>query len=333
MKILKNIFLMVFLVWGPAFTQDRIDVCTLTAEDQIEPDDDHPYINQASFIHYNKSNSLIYVVNKGDNNILVFDTDLNYIRTIGRFGQGPGEFQKISAISTSREGNLVVTDRGRIQILTKTGEYLGGFRVQLRVPAFPVCSCIDSKGRLFLPYVAGDSLISVYSLDGKLLTRFGKIYEITKKYTGHDSKADDNLVHLRIDSEDNIYVVFLNKPILRKYNSDLSLVYERDYSHLSAIKVKDRENQETWSEIKGRRGFYIFNEYFKAVCLNDDYLYIHVPAEKFPVFMIEKKTGNICKEFRFLGMDKKNYPIDNMCCADDKIITSSLGNLLIIINK
>lgn len=308
---------------------NKVVKITKIAEQVIEPDDNHQFLNNASFIQYDEINKLIYIVNKGDSNILVLNEDFDLVRKIGRFGQGPGEFQKISAISLTHEGNIVVTDRGRVQVLSNTGEYIGGFRVQLRSSVFPICSYMDSQKRILVPHFSNNNLISVYSLEGKFLQSFGKPCEVNSPYNGPYSKIYDNYIHLRMDAEDNIYIVFYNQPIIRKYNSKFDLVYEVNFNKLAAIKQKLKDNKIAWKNVKGKRGWYIYNSYFQTVCLDDSNLYVHVQAGDFPVLELDKNTGKIIKEYFLLKKDNKNYVIDNIACNKNYFFTSSGGNLII----
>lgn len=58
--------------------------------------------------------------------ILKFDKDGKFIKSIGRFGKGPGEFDQPHALAMDSKGRLFVGDRSnnRIQILDQDGNYL-----------------------------------------------------------------------------------------------------------------------------------------------------------------------------------------------------------------
>ncbi len=63
--------------------------------------------------------------------ILVFGTDGKLVRTIGRRGQGPGEFMNISCLTIGRNGQIVLFDGGaqRIALLDSAGAYVGGYKL------------------------------------------------------------------------------------------------------------------------------------------------------------------------------------------------------------
>lgn len=68
----------------------------------------------------------IYVLDSGNNRIQVFDNKGKYLRTIGKEGQGPGEFDAPANLQLGDETDLVfVTDRSRrIMIFDKRGTYI-----------------------------------------------------------------------------------------------------------------------------------------------------------------------------------------------------------------
>ena len=68
----------------------------------------------------------VYILDSGDQRIQVFGSDGKYLRTIGRRGQGPGEFERLNSINFDSQGNLHVLDSAqrRIQVFTPRGEVL-----------------------------------------------------------------------------------------------------------------------------------------------------------------------------------------------------------------
>ena len=73
-------------------------------------------------------NQFIYVSDYQDAMIKVFDPQGEFVRAIGRKGQGPGEFQSISAMKFLPDGRLLFFDirSRRTSLLDRTGSYVGG---------------------------------------------------------------------------------------------------------------------------------------------------------------------------------------------------------------
>lgn len=68
----------------------------------------------------------IFVADNKMMNIRVYDSEGDYLRTIGSRGRGPGEFQDITSMHIDRKNRLVVTDNlnSRFTWLSLTGEVL-----------------------------------------------------------------------------------------------------------------------------------------------------------------------------------------------------------------
>ena len=74
-------------------------------------------------------NGDFYVLDTGNNQVQVFDSTRTYLRTLGKKGNGPGEFQMPQAILLLPGNRLLVSQpfQKRVQILSREGQYLNGF--------------------------------------------------------------------------------------------------------------------------------------------------------------------------------------------------------------
>jgi tripartite motif-containing protein 71 len=72
----------------------------------------------------------LYVTDQRGNRIQVFDLDGKFLRTIGRAGKGPGEFDQPEDLAFDQDGNLWVADgdNHRIQVLKPDGTFLREIR-------------------------------------------------------------------------------------------------------------------------------------------------------------------------------------------------------------
>ena len=72
----------------------------------------------------------IFISEFRDQVIKVFGSDGKYIRTIGAKGEGPGEFQGISSLAFTKDGELVVTDQiaWRTSFFDSSGKFLRSFQ-------------------------------------------------------------------------------------------------------------------------------------------------------------------------------------------------------------
>ena len=118
----------------------------------------------------------VYVCDREINRIQVFDLDLNFIRSIGSYGRGRGEFNWPMDVKFDTAGNMYVADlyNNRVQVMDSSDQFIREFGN-------------NGEGKLSGPrtlYVAdkyvyvGDSndhRIVVYKTSGQFVTSFGKV--------------------------------------------------------------------------------------------------------------------------------------------------------------
>lgn len=86
----------------------------------------------------------IYVVDMGNHRVQKFDDRGNYLQTIGRKGQGPGEFSAPLSICFDAQENLYVREYRKIQVFDKNGEFMRSFPLDHYLVDFAA----DDKGSL-----------------------------------------------------------------------------------------------------------------------------------------------------------------------------------------
>ncbi len=91
----------------------------------------------------------IYVTDEGEKHIKVFDWEGDYLRTIGRPGQGPGEFGRPTEIFISMENELKIIDPSRRQVhsYSTEGQYLESKKFET---VYPMKVARDSKGDYYV---------------------------------------------------------------------------------------------------------------------------------------------------------------------------------------
>ena len=99
-----------------------------------EPEGDENYMFGGG-INFNTDNEgNFYVVDSGNHRIQKYDPEGKYLLTIGREGQGPGEFRAFSLPRFDKDNHLYITDGSnrRISFFDKDGQYLKQIRMQER---------------------------------------------------------------------------------------------------------------------------------------------------------------------------------------------------------
>ena len=119
-------------------------------------------------------NNQVYVCDTCNNQILVFDLDLNFIRSIGSYGKGRGKFEAPVDVKFDRDGYMYIADYGneRVQVLDRSGHFIRVFG-EGKCPA--ALHIVDNY-----VYVCTRRNIAVYRTSGQFVTSFGGFSQCAK---------------------------------------------------------------------------------------------------------------------------------------------------------
>ncbi|NQT80990.1 MAG: 6-bladed beta-propeller [Candidatus Aminicenantes bacterium] len=95
----------------------------------VEDGDENYMFGSQVFVNTDDEGN-IYVTDWDRKTVRKYDSNGNFLHSIGRLGQGPGEFQNISEVRFDIKGNIYLNDVKiqRISYLTKEGNYIKGIR-------------------------------------------------------------------------------------------------------------------------------------------------------------------------------------------------------------
>jgi hypothetical protein len=149
---------------------DSVSGWTMEIETQIGPSDDGP--SAFGFVRDFDADPAgrIYVLDGQANEIRMFNPDGGFLRSFGRSGEGPGEFQRAAGLVVRSNGTTLVADPmlGRYTLFDSTGTVLRtaspGVVISSWYLVFPWPGAIDSLGNVY--DFTGTS-------DGPRLLRFG----------------------------------------------------------------------------------------------------------------------------------------------------------------
>jgi len=166
----------------------------------------------------------IYVLDRGNHRLQVFDKDGKYLRTIGKKGQGPGEFNSPRSLQLDNEtGNIFVADYMSMTIIIfgKEGKYIDK---DIHHVEFLHDFYLDSDGCIWgkfsLPGIETYRFIKKLNLTGKVEKTFVEIpyhtqnITISKTREGNTSYIsgyffthgyEDDLFISRVDNDTFIY--------------------------------------------------------------------------------------------------------------------------------
>lgn len=117
----------------------------------------------------------VYVCDRSNHRIQVFDMDLNFIRSIGSHGRGRGEFDKPFDVKFDAKGKMYVAEygNGRVQVMDTSGKFLRTFgeRGHGKMSHQPSGLLIADKFVYVSDYT--NDCILVYETRGNFVTSFG----------------------------------------------------------------------------------------------------------------------------------------------------------------
>lgn len=164
----------------------------------------------------------LYVVEQGNHRVQVFDKNGAFLHTIGKEGQGPGEFMAPIAGGCFGE-NVFVADEDAQQILVFNRKD-GSFRYAFKLNGTPSDLCINKSGDLLIGYMASTGkIIHVYNADGVCTASFGKLDDKYKALA-----IFNRICSLTLDNDGNLYVGYHYLNLLQKYNPGGELIGETE---------------------------------------------------------------------------------------------------------
>lgn len=118
----------------------------------------------------------IVVVDSGNDRLVFFSKNGNYLFDVGKYGSLPGEFNAPVGIGSDKNGNIFVADTGnhRIQIFNLRGKFKISFPVvDDGEPIRPIDVTADSKSGLIFVTGNNNHKVMVYGIRGTLLNAWG----------------------------------------------------------------------------------------------------------------------------------------------------------------
>ena len=118
----------------------------------------------------------VYVCDRDNHRIQVFDLDLNFVRSIGSHGKGRGEFNAPLDVKFDTAGNMYVAelDNSRVQVLDTSGQFIRAFGQEgegkLRGPSG--LHIVDNI-YVYVCDINGNCIV-VYETSGQFATSFGR---------------------------------------------------------------------------------------------------------------------------------------------------------------
>jgi hypothetical protein len=164
---------------GILFTDSRLnEVYSLSIDGkQLKQFNDTVTLSRPTGIAFSETSGEIWVAETGSHRISVFDTNGKRIKTIGKRGDGPLEFNYPTYIWIDSAGRVYIVDsmNFRVQILSGEGDYIGSFGKPGDATgtfARPRGVATDSKGNIYVVDALFNA-VQIFDFSGRLLYYFG----------------------------------------------------------------------------------------------------------------------------------------------------------------
>jgi len=198
----------------------------------------------------------LYVLNREDRCVWVFDSNGNSLGRISSAGQGPADLLEPKDFAVDRVGNVIVADgSGMIKIFEPGGKLNSAFTFER-----PQHVGVLSDGRVLISGFPTAALIEVFDRSGK---RVGQIGEPIKEDTDPFFNSVLNHGFIVVDEFDYIYYVFRFRltPTVRKYSTYGELIAEWQINspHLDGLTQRAKAKYVERKSEGGYGGTPIFN--------------------------------------------------------------------------
>jgi hypothetical protein len=232
-------------VWGKA---PKVALELVRKIGDIDTEDENVAFHYPSDVAADKYGN-IYVLDTGNARIQKFSPEGKFLATIGRKGQGPGEFIMPDGLDIDRDGNVVVSDtaQSRIHVIIDGGRDARSIVIKdERIYGIRCLASGEYVGRastyaIPMPGRPGKTidemrLFQRLNTDGRSVAAFGKLTDFGEPLTNASANASE----FDLDAKDAILVSFNGQNRVEKYAPDGTIVWRADRPLNYAAEVKKK---------------------------------------------------------------------------------------------
>lgn len=251
----------------------------------------------------------IFISDPGVSQIYQFDLEGEFIRKIGKPGQGPEEFINQSVISFS-EDKIHVQDQSnmRMHVIDSTGNFekiipqedrafVSFSEHQGNYIGFAPTSFLKSHG------LENESLFKVYDKEWDLVNEFGNYI-----FEPENIPAGMSWPFFTI-SKKKIYSVFAYFPILEIYDTDGSLIARHKLDELIDLNIDQRNlSDRTYSDLRNPQ----INSVNRAIDVVENEIYVLRWDQSLTIdkYVLEDESIRFENTFWYSETNENYYPLD-----------------------
>jgi sugar lactone lactonase YvrE len=232
--------------------QPKIGLELVRTIGELEAKDENVAFNLPSDVALDK-NGNIYILDSGNHRIQKFSPDGRFLATLGRKGQGPGEFVYPESIDIDESGSIYVSDprNQRIQVLTPEGKESRTIKMIDEPPGIVRLAgsgrMVMTPGSLMMMFSAGEEeaqelpkLVTIIDDQGIVQQKFGE----QRNFKNFLINKAGNGVEFTLDDRDNVYLAFSEQNRIEKYSPDGDLLWRADRELDYDTEPKDKGKME-----------------------------------------------------------------------------------------
>ena len=195
-----------------------------------------------------QSGDILYLSGKGYNHIFALDDDLRVIRTIGRSGEGPGEFNLAPGFIYVGGNRVYAYQRRSVHVFSLEGDYLRSFSTGLRGGPWSQGISVNNQGDVYIASVLlQDPYHSITKFDssGTVIKTFGELLS-----TSYSERLNRRLSERRIAVINNEYLLAVGEhlPVIEKYSLDGELIQSSDLSDAPYFRERLNDAEDRYSQ-------------------------------------------------------------------------------------
>jgi hypothetical protein len=199
----------------------------------VDAEDENVAFNQPKDVAVDAKGN-IFILDSSNARIQKFGPDGKFLASIGRKGQGPGEFVMPEALDFDAAGNLVAYDsmQRRFQIISPDGKDIK--TVSITEDRVYDLKCLSSglfasKGTTYSFARFGEkegplTLFKIVDREGKIKASFGALVDLGEQMT----TSFGNGIAFDVDPKDDLVAVFQFANRIEKYTADGKLLWRAD---------------------------------------------------------------------------------------------------------